>query len=308
MLLQPEALPEHFAHGVANRIFGFAAGDRLDLLAGSTQPVLQRVGGVQHATQGTRMAAAHAQGQHAQQHDQGGYDQQQGKGGHVQSRAGSLPAVCRAWAAAANRGLPGRRRPLFGKGKWRASNLTAGAANFNIPPLMSVDVPADGVPGLLDGWRMVAARRVFQGCLPLASMQRLRDSLADDAGEVRFALEFDRDALQVPYVELRIETALPLECQRSLERYLHPVRLVQRLGMIRDEADEAALPEGYEPLLVPEDGMLRPAELVEDELVLAVPVVALKPGSEAVQRDWPASEEEQRQASPFAALAGLKRQ
>ena len=31
---------------------------------------------------------------------------------------------------------------------------------------------------------------------------------------------------------------------------------------------EAALPPGDEPLLVPEDGELRTAELVEDELIL----------------------------------------
>jgi len=38
-----------------------------------------------------------------------------------------------------------------------------------------------------------------------------------------------------------------------------------------------------------------------------VPVVAVMPGTEAMERDWPAQEEEQRQASPFAALAGLKK-
>lgn len=154
---------------------------------------------------------------------------------------------------------------------------------------------------------MVAARRGFEGRLPLSAFPRLRDSLCDTAGEVRFVLDFDRDALQLPYVELRIEAQLPLECQRSLERFELPVRLVQRLGLIRDEAGEAALPEGYEPLLVPDDGMLRPAELVEDELILAVPVVAVAPGTDAVERDFSATDEERQQASPFAALAALKR-
>jgi uncharacterized protein len=177
---------------------------------------------------------------------------------------------------------------------------------------MSADLPGTSVPEVLDAWRMVAARRGFEGRLPLAAMARLRDSLclqggADDAGHVRFSLDFDRDALQVAYVELRIEAALPLECQRSLRRFELPVQVVQRLGLLRDEADEASLPEGYEPLLVPEDGMLRPAELVEDELILAVPVVAVAPGTDAMERDWPAEEEEQRKASPFAALASLKR-
>jgi len=163
------------------------------------------------------------------------------------------------------------------------------------------------VPEVLDAWRMVAARRGLEGRLPLSSMERLRGSLADAEGEVRFELEFDRDPLKVPYAELRIDADLPLQCQRTLQRFLFPVRMVQRLGLIREEADEAALPEGYEPLLVPGDGELHPAELVEDELILALPTVPVMPGTEAVEQVWGAGEEEARQASPFAALARLKR-
>ena len=163
------------------------------------------------------------------------------------------------------------------------------------------------VPESLDAWRMVAARRRFEGRLPLSAMARLGGCLADAEGECSFVLEFGQDALQVPFIELTIEAGLPLECQSSLQRFLLPVQLVQRLGLIRDEADEAALPPGYESLLVPEDGQLRPADLVEDELVLAVPVVPVAPGSEPVERDFAPTAEETAQASPFAALAGLKR-
>ncbi len=154
---------------------------------------------------------------------------------------------------------------------------------------------------------MVAARRSFEGRLPLSSMTRLQGLLNDTDGEARYTIEFDQDALRVPYVELRIEAQLPLVCQRSLQRFLLPVSLVQRLGLVRDEADEAALPPDYEALLVPEDGMLHPADLVEDELVLAVPVVPVNPESDAVERDWPAQEEELAKANPFAALASLKK-
>lgn len=163
------------------------------------------------------------------------------------------------------------------------------------------------VPEMLDAWRMVAARREFEGRLPLSSMDRLRGSLVDSEGEARFSIAFDRDALQLPYAELRIAAALPLECQRTLQRFLLPVEIVQRLGLIRDEADEAALPDGYEPLLVAEDGAVHPAALVEDELILAVPTVPVAPGSEAVDADFSASAEEVAAANPFAALAGLKR-
>ena len=153
---------------------------------------------------------------------------------------------------------------------------------------------------------MVATQRTFEGVLPLSDMPRLRGALVDTDGSARVYVEFGEDALRVPFVELRIDAKLPLECQRSLQRFDYPVKIVQRLGLIRDEEGEDALPEGYEALLVGDDGLLRPAELVEDELILAVPVVPVAPGTEAVERDWTASEEEVQCASPFAALSALK--
>ena len=43
-------------------------------------------------------------------------------------------------------------------------------------------------------------------------------------------------------------------------------------------------------------------------LVMAVPVVPVAPGSEAVERDFSATSEELGKANPFAALAALKKQ
>ena len=170
------------------------------------------------------------------------------------------------------------------------------------------DMPNSRVPEHVDAWRMVAARREFEGRIPLAAMTRLRDALLEPDGDVRFTLAFGTDVLQVPYVELRIEAVLPLECQSSLRRFLFPVQLEQRLGLIRDEADEAALPPDYEALLVDADGMLYPAVLVEDELILALPVVPVAPDAEAVERDFAPTVEEAAKANPFAALSGWKKE
>ncbi len=164
------------------------------------------------------------------------------------------------------------------------------------------------VPEMLDAWRMVAAKRSFEGSVPLSALARLQGLLVEPEGEVRFALQFDSDTLlKVPYVELRIDAELPMECQRSLQRFLLPVSMVQQLGLIRDEADEAGLPPEFEALLVPQDGMLRPLDMVEDELVLAIPAVPMDPAGEPVERDWPVPEDELEKASPFSALASLKK-
>ena len=159
---------------------------------------------------------------------------------------------------------------------------------------------------------MVTARRRFNGRLPLAEMARLRDLLADTEGEALFSLEFDQDILQLPFAELRIDAELPLVCQRSLQRFLHPVTLMQRYALVRagdadDEEVEASLLSDYEVLQLADDGLLRPAALVEDELILAVPLVPVQPGSESVERDWPVTEEDEVRTNPFAALAALKK-
>lgn len=159
----------------------------------------------------------------------------------------------------------------------------------------------------VDVWRQVSARRVLEGEWPLASFPRLTGLLASDEGTVRYRIEFGRDALEVPFARVDVDAGLPLTCQRSLQVFVQPVQVEQMLGLIRDEGEEAGLPPGYEPLLVPEDGRIVPQSLVEDELILAVPVVPIAPGSEAVERDWPVTAEEAEEANPFAALSALKR-
>jgi uncharacterized protein len=164
------------------------------------------------------------------------------------------------------------------------------------------------LPDVVDAWRMVAATRIFEGTLELAAMSRLGEGLADTAGECRYHVEFGRDECGTAFVEVKADAVLPLICQRTLERFELPVQVEQRLGLIRHEREEAALPPGYEPLLLPEDARLHPTELIEDELILAVPVVPVKPGTEAIEAHWEATAEETQdeRPNPFAALSTLK--
>lgn len=167
---------------------------------------------------------------------------------------------------------------------------------------------SNALPDSVDAWRMVSAGRLFEGRIPLASMRRLADSLADVEGDCGYQVEFGRDEFGIAFIELRVDAALPLVCQRTLERFELPVRIEQRVGLIRDEREESALPPGYEPVLLGEDARLHPAELIEDELILAVPVVPVKPGTEAVEVQWTADveEAEDERPNPFAALSALK--
>ena len=139
-------------------------------------------------------------------------------------------------------------------------------------------------------------------------MQRLVPSLANASGEVGFELEFGQGPLGSPELRVQAWTELALECQRTLETFAYPVEVDTRLGLIDNEQQETGLPEGVEPLLL-DDGMLRPAAVIEDELLLALPLVPVKPGSRLPEFDsgQAVADEADARENPFAVLGKLKK-
>lgn len=166
-----------------------------------------------------------------------------------------------------------------------------------------------GLPETIDVWRAAAARRIFKGEVELSRLTRLMPSLVDADGRCEFRIAFERDVSGQATAQVTASAQLPLMCQRSLERFLFAVEIDQTLGLIRDEADEAALLPEVEPVLVPDNGMMRLLDLLEDELILAVPVMPARPDTDPVDLDiGDESVEDERESSPnpFAALAGFK--
>lgn len=167
------------------------------------------------------------------------------------------------------------------------------------------------LPQRVDAGRAVAGRRSFHGSLQVASMLRLAAALADDNGEVEYDLQFGSEALATHCMTVRAKAVLTLQCQRTLEPFGWPVEIEQRLGLIADERDEAALPPGIEPLLL-DDGTLDPAHVIEDELLLALPAFPVKPGAEAETLHWVGGndaapvDEVEPETHPFAVLRELK--
>ncbi|WP_199099203.1 YceD family protein [Dyella sp. ASV21] len=167
------------------------------------------------------------------------------------------------------------------------------------------------LPESVDAWRLVSARRSFQGVLPVAAMQRLGDALASTEGTAHYELDFGRDEFGTSYLDVRVQAPLMLTCQRTLEPFVLPVTVDSRLGLIRSEREEAALPPGCEPLLIADDGKLNLVDVIEDELLLALPLVPVNPDStpaeEVVGPDPEETSGEGRSDNPFAVLRELKK-
>ena len=167
------------------------------------------------------------------------------------------------------------------------------------------------LPELVDPWRAVEAGAEFRGSLPLARMARLREVLRESAGEARFRLAFSRDLEGRGVLGGEIEARLVLTCQRCLEALEFPVLTTLDLVLVSGLDEAGLLPEDLDPLLVPAEP-LRLADLIEDELLLALPQIPRhEPGAcPAGGGRWTAVSDEQRAgegANPFAVLGTLKR-
>lgn len=163
-------------------------------------------------------------------------------------------------------------------------------------------------PDWLDPRKAAEGRRTYEGSMPLARMQRLLPLLASGEGEARFSAAFEFDQQARATIQIEVHAELSLQCQLSLEPYIESIHRKSTLGVIGDIAEEALLPENYEPVLV-QHGRLALLDLVEDELLLALPQVPRNPQLDAAHFQVSTSEEHaltaagDRVRQPFADLA-----
>lgn len=128
-------------------------------------------------------------------------------------------------------------------------------------------------PELIDPLRLADQGREIHGTYPLATLARLTPSLDSLEGEVVFVLHFMREAGGRPVVRGQITTKLSLTCQRCLTPMWFLVDRPISLGIVQSMSEADQLPEELEPLLITET-LTSIQELIEDELILALPIVA----------------------------------
>jgi uncharacterized protein len=152
---------------------------------------------------------------------------------------------------------------------------------------------------VIDGFEFASAGATQQGVLPLSGFGRLRDTLASDEGEVAYELKGVRDERGRPSLRLRVEATLQLRCQRCLGPMAYEVKADELLVLAATQAEIDADPTDVEsPDRVLAGKEMRVADLVEDELILALPYAA--------RHDECAPAARQREGATARPFAGLR--
>lgn len=101
-----------------------------------------------------------------------------------------------------------------------------------------------------------------------------------------------------------------LTCQRCMGPCAYVVDAAIRLALVSGVEEASRLPEHFDPLMVT-DGLIRPGDLIEEELLLALPQIPMHaPGEcEPATKRLVASREiaGSGEPHPFSALADWKR-
>ena len=112
----------------------------------------------------------------------------------------------------------------------------------------------------------------YEGSLAIARMTRLAEVVADAAGQIHARWQLANDAAGYPALSGHVGGALQLRCRNCQENFSWPLDLDVELRLVNSEAEEAEVLKEHEPYLV-QDDQLALAEVTEDEVLLALPLM-----------------------------------
>lgn len=171
----------------------------------------------------------------------------------------------------------------------------------------------DRLPDWVDPARLAAQAREISGFLPLSEMPRLAAALTGTGGQASATFVFTRTPGGVDRVAGHVEALLPVRCQRCLQPMDLPVSHDFEARLVSSEAELDDVPDSEDAVWFEIKGLSLHA-LLEDELLLSLPVVALHgEGSACTRRGMQEFTGRdvagaRREDGPFAALKSLKRE
>ena len=153
----------------------------------------------------------------------------------------------------------------------------------------------------------------YEGRVALRGLARLAPLLTSVEGEAAFTLRFDQDEEGRPRIRGHVRADLEVCCQRCMESMRLPVDMDFSLSPVSGPREAEMLPPEYDPLLL-DERLLHPIDLIEDELILAIPPAPRHPEAECAVKlaDYrnsgePEQRVETKTENPFSALQVLKR-
>ena len=163
--------------------------------------------------------------------------------------------------------------------------------------------------GSFDAFDVAARGLDLSGDVDASALTRVADRLAEGSAGLKWRIAGTVDARGHPALEVSLDGAVPLECQRCLRPFSWQVSQRTVLLLAHDENELARLDGDDEHEVIAAAAPVDALGLVEDELLLTLPFAphcARKDCVSAAGADAGGAESTEARISAFDALAGLK--
>jgi uncharacterized protein len=168
------------------------------------------------------------------------------------------------------------------------------------------------LPKQLDPIKNAVKGATYSGVYLCNDLPRFSDSVSGHDEAVDVDVKFDIDNQGLAFFTGKMSVSVSLICQRCQQMFSMDIEVNFCFSPIQDDEEiYQPIPESHEPVELDEQGQINLLEILEDELILALPIVALHPVDQcAVASEWQSFgeiDEVQRQPSPFAVLKTLNK-
>jgi uncharacterized protein len=164
-------------------------------------------------------------------------------------------------------------------------------------------------PITIDPSRSAQRKLVCDGYFEVSGMNRLLAVCQTRSEQIQVNATFDVDEVGLIVISGSSSVTVALICQRCTEEFELELEVSFTFSPVKDVEAEAELPSYYDAIELDENGEVNLLELVEDEFLLAIPLIprhSIKDCQSPADSVWGKLPEELEKPSPFDVLKKLK--
>lgn len=166
------------------------------------------------------------------------------------------------------------------------------------------------LPLTIDPKRAAQKQLDYVGYYPADCAVRLSESVVSIDSDIDATLSFAIDNQRLVVISGSASVEVTLACQRCNKEFKRVVYAQYCFCPVKDDEQAEALPDGYDPIEVDDFGEVDLLSLIEDEIILSLPIVPVHEieHCEVSEADMVFGKlpEEAEKPNPFAILASLK--
>ena len=138
-------------------------------------------------------------------------------------------------------------------------------------------MPSEKLPQFVTVRKLVDSRAILTGQVVPERLSRVEDAISAFVGNFEVVLDFGLNESKKSKIDVQINGNVEMLCQRCLEPVVVAVAIETTLTVVAHDEEARAQIKDYEPIMLNDEGVLDIDALVEEEILLSLPVVAMHP-------------------------------